>query len=395
MKQSFYLIFYNKVRNQTLALLLAQAAYLLYCLRYCLKKQLRKKTPVRMDPQEARETVMQIWPKPVTSTVIENRPVDPELELSIIIPVYNYEQVLEKMLRSVLNQNTQYRYEVILVDDGSREPAKEILRRYQQEDKVTVIFQQNQGISGARNTGIQAARGKYLMFVDCDDTIHRDMVQTMLQKAHETHADIVMCAHALVKEKDGREIARREDIYPPVNFGGYRDGDSRMNYPGLPWGKVYQRKLFDRIRFPVNYWYEDTIVHFLLFRAAESFVYIPEVLYDYRWYEGNFSKVQERSNTRTLEHYWIVEYMLEEGRRVGLQEDAVLYKVLLRHLGSYLFPAVAGLEPRQQHAVFALACQLVRRCRVQTGGLNFQLRELEKSFLQGDFALWTLAARGL
>ncbi len=393
MKHALYLRFYALVKNETLALWLTRLAYLPVCARYFLKKWCSGKCTVDMEAAEARQRVEAVEKSPVSRFEIRNAPVDPAVDLSVIIPVYNYESVLDEMIRSVLEQKTHYRYEVILVDDGSREPAKEILRRYESRDNVTVIYQQNQGISGARNTGLNAARGKYVMFVDCDDVVHADIVQTLVDEAEKTGADIVMGGHALVKQEQGVEVSRADNIYPQGNLERYRDGDRIMNYPGLPWGKVYQRSLFAQVRFPVNFWYEDTVVHFLLFRLAKGFSYVPRVLYDYRWYEGNFSKVQSQSNVRVLEHYWIVEYMLQECRRVGLLADPVEYKVLLRHLGSYLYNGIAALPEETKQAVFCLACGLIEENRVEMpNGMNLQLRELEKAFLRRDYRGWMLAA---
>lgn len=393
MKQTLYMLFLNKVKNRTVAAVLAKLAYMVYCLRYFAMRLVTPKRIVNESVAVSRKRVSAIEEKPVSKPEIRYCPVDDNIDLSIIIPVYNYESVLEKMLQSVLNQQTKYRYEVIIVDDGSREPAKEILRKYEKRPPVTVIYQENRGISGARNTGLEHARGKYIMFVDCDDTVHSDIVERMMDEACRTDVDIVIGAHALVKEKDGVEISRRKDIYSPKNLEGYRDGDSIMNYPGLPWGKVYKRELFDKVRFPVNYWYEDTIVHFLLFRLAKSYSYLPEVLYDYRWYEGNYSKVQSKSVTRVVEHYWIVELMLEESRRLGLPSDAVEYKVLLRHLGGLLYHPIKGLSEEDRIAVFNMACHLVATNKVNTcHRMPLLLRELEISLLQKDYARWELAS---
>lgn len=393
MKQTLYMIFLNKVKSGFLAEVMAKLAYMLYCARYLAKRMVTPKRIVERDAELARKRISEISAKPVSTPEIQGIEMDESIDLSIIIPVYNYETVLERMLLSVLKQQTQYRYEVIIVDDGSREPAKEILRRYENEQNVTVIYQQNQGISGARNTGLGRARGKYIMFVDCDDTVHSNMVERLMSEAYRSNADIVIGSHALVKEKDGTELTRRNDIYSVHNLEGFCDGGRIMNYPGLPWGKVYKRELFEQVRFPVNFWYEDTIVHFLLFRLAKSYVYLPEVFYDYRWYEGNYSKVQSKSVTRVVEHYWIIELMLEESRRIGLSADAVEYEVLLRHLGGLLYGAIKGLEEQDKESVFCLACDLLRKNRVQEGKkMPFMLRELEKSLLTKDYARWVLAS---
>lgn len=394
MKQKLYLVIHGKMNSVTLSCIIAQVLYILVCIAYNVLKVLNKERIVEKCVENARERVSDISAKPVSIPRIEKAEADNSLDLSIIVPVYNYEQVLEEMIDSILGQNTSYTYEVILVDDGSGPAAKQILEKYAHHRFVHIIHQENQGISAARNTGIDTARGNRVMFVDCDDVLQPDIVQKLMDKAMEANADIAMCAHALVKQKDGKEISRREDIYPFGNLDNYASEDRCMNYPGLPWGKVYKRELFDDVRFPVNYWYEDTITQFLLFRKAKSFVYLPEALYDYRWYEGNYSKIQKKSNSRCIEHYWIVEHMLEESVRIGLPQDDTLYRLVLKHLGSYLYFAIRDLDESVIEDVFLMACELA--CKIKPNHkchLSYKLKELEMCFASRNYANWVLACK--
>ena len=169
-----------------------------------------------------------------------------------------------------------------------------------------------------------------------------------------------------------------------------------MNYPGLPWGKVYKRELFEDIRFPEGYWYEDTIIQFLIFRKAKSFSYIPKIVYEYKWYEGNYSKVQSKSNTRVIEHFWIYKKMIEENGRIGLPKDKTLYVVLLKHLGSYLYNAIKDIDIKYQQALFVMSKQLLLEIRPNTKyKLNFELKEIESAINNNDFNTWILVCKSL
>lgn len=392
MKQGLYLKIFNKINNEKISALLANLIYFLVCIKYVLIKAFRKKQKsVLPSVSAAREKLMAISPKPLSDIVVENLPVKEGLDLSIIVPVYNYEKVIRRMIESILNQKTRYSYELILVDDGSNEETKSILWEYQERANVKLIFQKNMGISGARNTGLSVAEGKYIMFVDCDDTVHSDIVEKLLSRANGTNADIVMCGHRLIKERDGQIISVRNDIYPVYNLEGYKDGDYIMNYPGLPWGKVYKKYLFQNIRYPLNYWYEDTIIQFLVFRMAKSFEYIPEALYDYRWYEGNYSKVQSKSRSKVIDHYWVLEYIIKENQKLNLKNDKIFYKTLLRHLGSYLYNAVSVLDEQTQKEIFAMACNLTEQFKPDENySLNYKLSELEKCFDKKDYYIWRI-----
>ena len=115
-----------------------------------------------------------------------------EILLSVIVTVYNLEEYLPKTLESVLSIPAELPYEVIAVDDGSRDRSPEILRACEAEnDRMRVIIQENSGASGARNTGIEAARGKYVTFVDGDDTIIPEFFPAVVREAEENGYDIV------------------------------------------------------------------------------------------------------------------------------------------------------------------------------------------------------------
>lgn len=390
MKQDLYLIIFNKIRNEKISIILVKMIYLAVCIKYILKKFFHKKRKETFpEVQQALEKLYSVSEKPHSEDIITNRPIKKGLDLSIIVPVYNYEKVIRRMIESILDQKTQFSYELILVDDGSNEITKNILYEYQNNPKIKLIFQNNKGISGARNTGLSLAEGRYIMFVDCDDTVHTDIVEKLMSEAVKKNADIVMCGHRLIKEENGHIISSRDDIYPLANLEKYEDGDYIMNFPGLPWGKVYKKSLFENVRFPLGYWYEDTIIQFLIYRLAKKFIYIPETLYDYRWYEGNYSKVQSKSRSKVIDHYWILEYIIDENRKLNLKDDKIFYKVLLRHLGSYLYNAVSMLDEETKKAVFVMAANMSMKFKPEEKySLNYKLSELEKCFLKKDYFLW-------
>ena len=116
-------------------------------------------------------------------------------KVSIIIPIFNTGTLLNRCVKSVLEQ-TLTDIEVILVDDGSSDDSGKICDEFAQKDsRVKVIHKSNEGVSVARNTGISVAQGEYIGFVDSDDWIEKDMYQNLYSKAKETNAEIVMCGN--------------------------------------------------------------------------------------------------------------------------------------------------------------------------------------------------------
>ena len=118
--------------------------------------------------------------------------IDNNMLVSIIIPVYNVEAYLTECLDSVVNQ-TFRDMEIILVDDGSTDNSPEIMQAFAEKDsRIKIITQPNRGVSAARNTGLRAASGEYILFVDSDDTILPETVETLYNKIRETDSDLLL-----------------------------------------------------------------------------------------------------------------------------------------------------------------------------------------------------------
>ena len=394
MKHAFYFRFFKHTHNELLSCILAKLAYWLYMALFIIKKIPLKKRKITMSADQARSYIDNIYPKPKSIQDFINPTIDETMDLSVVVPVYNNADVLEEMIHSILDQKTKYRYEIIFVDDGSTDGALDILRKYENKGNVTVIRQTNSGIGSARNTGINHAKGKYLMFIDCDDMVHEDIVQTLLDKAYSINADMVIAAHNLVKQFDGKIVNVLPNVYPSTNLIGYKNGDEIMNYPGLPWAKVYKRSLWNNVRFFPGYWYEDTIIHFLLFTQCNKYSYIPKVVYEYKWHENNFSHTQgHSSNNKAIDRYWLLLEILEQYKKIGLPENEVFYTVLLRHLSVHFYNNIKNLEEQKVIALFVLCKEIFEKYnKIDRVKLPYILRQVEKSFLDNNIELWKLAS---
>lgn len=393
MKQSFYGIFYSKLKNIFLSNLLSKIAYVFVVIKYLFSNVFSKAKTVNFE--NPRDIVSKVYPKPKYSVNLQNNKVDDSIDVSVIIPVYNYKDLISQCIDSVLNQKNKYNFELILVDDGSTDGASEICDDYKKDERVVVIHQKNTGIGGARNTGLNNARGKYIMFVDCDDFVHEDFIETMLNEAYRTDNDIVICGFTLVKKQNGKVISCRHMACSPNNIMGYKDSeDLIMNYEGLPWNKIYKREIFDNIRYVQGLWYEDTITHFLIFRKCKTYSYVNKSLYDYMWYENNFSHTQTKIVPKSLERYWFLEIMAEESARIGLPLDRGFYKVLLRHSGRLLYSGIYGFESEVKAAAFVMACELIRKYKPdEKYHLTFFEKQLEKALLDKDIMKWELVCK--
>ncbi len=176
--------------------------------------------------------------------------------ISVIIPVYNVEKYLRRCLDSVIAQTYQ-NLEIICVDDGSVDESGKICDQYAVRDaRIKVIHQENQGVSAARNRGLDAAEGEYIAFVDSDDYILEDMYKKMLDKLLNYNVDLCVCQWQY-EFSDGRQVVKRKNIDPTI-YGRKTSLEFarflyRSNYENgvvvAAWNKLYRRALLDTIHF--------------------------------------------------------------------------------------------------------------------------------------------------
>lgn len=208
--------------------------------------------------------------------------------VSVIVPVYKVEDLLERCVDSILGQSHQ-ELQVILVDDGSPDRCGAICDEYAARDhRVEVIHQMNAGLSAARNAGLDCARGAFVTFVDSDDWIHPEMVLNLVRLAHDHAADVVVCEHVKTET---------EDVEPDTETGSAQemtnvDTMRALLSPSAPtWiitcAKLYRADLFEGIRFPPGRYHEDAFTtHQLLWRANKT-VYTDAGYYYYWQREGS------------------------------------------------------------------------------------------------------------
>ena len=176
--------------------------------------------------------------------------------ISVIIPVYNVEKYLHRCLDSVIAQTYQ-NLEIICVDDGSIDESGRICDQYAVRDaRIKVIHQENQGLSAARNRGLDAAEGEYIAFVDSDDYILEDMYKKMLDKLLNYSVDLCVCQWQY-EFSDGRQVVKKKNIDPTIYGCKTSLEFARFLYRGnyengvvvAAWNKLYRRALLDKIRF--------------------------------------------------------------------------------------------------------------------------------------------------
>lgn len=206
-------------------------------------------------------------------------------KISVIIPVYKVEKYIHESIQSVINQ-TYKNLEIILVDDGSPDLCGKICDEYADLDKrIIVIHKKNEGVSQARNTGIDISTGKYIAFLDSDDYINLRYFEVLYNNLVEKEADISVCSY--IKFDDGKKIENTVDTFEECIELNREEamlnlyGKYRGEYV-VPWGKLYKSKLFEKIRFPKDKIHEDCFINYKLYFNSDKVVYDDSKLYYYR-----------------------------------------------------------------------------------------------------------------
>lgn len=190
--------------------------------------------------------------------------------ISVIVPIYNVEKYLDKCVNSILNQ-TYKNLEIILVDDGSPDNCPKMCDEYAKLDKrIKVIHKENGGLSDARNYGIDLSNGEYLSFVDSDDYVAADYVETLYKTIKKDTSDLAICGH-VVLYTNGKKINR----YTNENYNANSETilNKLLYDDGIDLSacsKLYRKDLFNMVRYPVGRLYEDAATTYKLIDLAEK-----------------------------------------------------------------------------------------------------------------------------
>ncbi len=234
-------------------------------------------------------------------------------QISIILPVFNQDKYIEQCINSLKSQ-TFTDFEAIFVNDGSTDRTQEILEQcIKDDDRFLIIKKQNAGVSAARNTGLQAANGEWICFVDPDDYVEGDYLRILIEAA-EKHpkADIVIVP-CTAFWKDGHTEKQRffpnqfiasrgnskDPLYHQLLNGEYMQRRGAVTAVGVPWGKLYNHSLLQQNNLQFNprlIGLEDNILNLQAFHYAQEIIYFNYFGYHYR-----ASGLNKRAQTRMRE----------------------------------------------------------------------------------------------
>ena len=203
------------------------------------------------------------------------------MKFSVIVPIYNVEEYLERCIDSILQQTFED-YEVLLVNDGSLDGCADICKKYLANDKVRYFEKENGGLGDARNYGIDRSQGEFLVFVDSDDYIEKEMLEYISTAIDKYSSDVIIFNQAIVNMDDELIYVDQQPLEPEKVMSIQTNRNLLLLEPSAC-NKVFKKQLFieNHIRFPVQVWYEDLRTTGKVLSVAENVVYIDKAFYHY------------------------------------------------------------------------------------------------------------------
>lgn len=235
--------------------------------------------------------------------------------VSVIVPVYNVEQYLEQCVNSICDQTIK-EIEIILVDDGSSDNCPRICDQFSsKDDRIRVIHQENQGVSIARNRGMEIALGEWVMFVDSDDWIDENTIEMLYSQAVASDCDIIcgLFYDNYIKEQNGNKLEKgeaEEYLLPqelPLLIGYVVHAQSSNINMSSPWCKLYRHRILkdngcifpEKMNRP-----EDLIFNLYAIQAAAKICFFNIPLYHYRIWPHSNSGLSFAAQAEILQRYW-------------------------------------------------------------------------------------------
>lgn len=224
------------------------------------------------------------------------------MTVSVLIPVYNASKFLEQCLESIVNQ-TYKDLQICLLNDGSSDDSESICKKFAERDnRIEYIYQQNRGVSSARNRLLQMAKGDAILFVDADDWLEHDTIDYLINLRRETDADIVCCS--VVK---GDNISEEKIIEENVfdNIGIIRKFLYHIDFNGSLCNKLIPLNLTDGISFDTNISYgEDALFLWQILKKTSSVAVSSKSLYHYRMNPDSLSHTRFGPKKLTANKVW-------------------------------------------------------------------------------------------
>lgn len=294
--------------------------------------------------------------------------------VTVIIPIYNVEDYLDKCLESVVSQ-TYSNLEIVLINDGSTDGSNDIIKRWRKKDqRIVAIYQKNQGLSAARNTGLNIAKGDWIAFVDSDDFVSENYIQEMIQAAVDNTADLVICQ---INKTIGNSISSvtssQKGIYNSQEFWKLFFEKKSDDALVVAWNKLYSKEIFNNLRYKRGIINEDEQILYSVIKKCKKIIILPQALYFYRL--GREDSIMTKVNKTTAIRKKYYRILLERAdnfyKNDQLTYAMFTYKEIMAKLTGELS---ANYSVDNERTFWYLFCNIKNRIKKQNIKSDFTLK---------------------
>lgn len=205
-------------------------------------------------------------------------------KVSIIIPIYNSENTLNKCLDSVIKQSIR-RYEVVCINDGSTDATSEIVESYKRRypHLIKAFNQANLGVWGARKEGIKKSKGKYICFLDSDDEVDETWAEVLYNTIMKNEADMALCGYRRIDQKSNKVLCEEMNCFGKEVISIKEVPDRLLAINTALWNKIFKRSILEQVEEinPAPRILEDMMFLLLVYRKIEKIAFNPSLLYSY------------------------------------------------------------------------------------------------------------------
>ena len=253
------------------------------------------------------------------------------IKISVIIPIYNSKEYINRCIDSLVNQKNFNDYEIILVDDGSSDGSEKVCDEYEKNYKnIKVFHKKNEGVSIARNKGIKESKGDYITFVDSDDYVDEYMLYNFSNAIEKLQSDIIFCGYNNIFVKNNKKIIINACKFDNIDLCEFNDKYFKNYYCNYlihgPYNKIYKSCIIkdNNIKFDENLKIcEDAIFVIDCLKKCKTISSIEECYYNYMQ-NGTSDTLIRKFSENEIEANWKLYYSFEKLLEIGnLKNDNI------------------------------------------------------------------------
>ena len=269
-----------------------------------------------------------------------------EVSLSIIIPVYYAEEYIQETIKSILNQNLNS-FELILVDDGSKDKSLELMNYFVSDDRVIVLSQMNKGATFARKMGLEYANGKYVLFFDSDDVLNNYFLKDAIKILEQNHADLLISDYDIVDQnlKYMEEVIHNSELVDDFFY--------KLDCIPFPGNKIFKKDILDRYKIifdPVRIG-QDLNFYAKYLKCSKKAVFMNKKKTKYRVVKSGISNSIDSRITDIIKSLYFIEGFYKENN-ASENEYQAFYMIKLKHLVFQISKLRLIKDKKQQRLLF-------------------------------------------